>query len=157
MSEFMLSQTQLEKLVGALVDGATPAQARGISEETLEQLYALGHNLYTSASYADAQIVFQALTLNDPGEYRFWLGLAGCRQALGQYLDAINAYQMAGVASQLKNPEPFLHAANCFLKLGRRDDARSALEGVLNIGAEDPQYESVRTRARALLNLLSGE
>lgn len=157
MSELMLSQNELQKLANGILNGATVAEASGISQDTLESLYALAHGFYTSSNYHDAQVVFQALTLYNPGDYRFWLGLAGCRQAQGQYESAIEAYQMAGVASQLKNPEPFFHAAHCLVKLGRREDAESALQGVLEIGAADPRYESVRHRAAALLKLLKGE
>ena len=157
MSELMLSQIELQKLANGILNGATVAEASGISQDTLESLYALAHGLYTSSNYHDAQVVFQALTLYNPNDYRFWLGLAGCRQAQGQYESAIEAYQMAGVASQLKNPEPFFHAAHCLVKLGRREDAESALQGVLEIGAADPRYESVRQRAAALLKLLKGE
>ena len=157
MSELMLSQNELQKLANGNFNGATVAEASSISQDTLESLYALAHGFYTSSNYHDAQVVFQALTLYNPGDYRFWLGLAGCRQSQGQYESAIEAYQMAGVASQLKNPEPFFHAAHCLVKLGRREDAESALQGVLEIGAADPRYESVRQRAAALLKLLKGE
>ena len=42
-----LSQEQLEKLVSGLMKGATVAQATGMKPDTLENLYALAHNLYT--------------------------------------------------------------------------------------------------------------
>lgn len=157
MPELMLSQNELQKLANGILNGATVAEASGISQDTLESLYALAHGFYTSSNYHDAQVVFQALTLYNPSDYRFWLGLAGCRQAQDQYESAIEAYQMAGVAAQLKNPEPFFHAAHCLVKLGRREDAENALQGVLEIGAADPRYESVRQRAAALLKLLKGE
>lgn len=157
MSELLLSQNELETLAKGLLNGATVADASGINPDTLESLYALAHGFYTSSNFHDAQVVFQALTLYNPNDYRFWLGLAGCRQAQEQFESAIEAYRMAGVASSLKNPEPFLHAAHCLVKLGRREDAVSALKGVLEIGADDPRYEAVRQRATALINLLKGE
>lgn len=157
MSEILLTQEQLEKLVAGIAQGATVAQACGISTETLESLYALAYGTYSSGNYSDALVVFQALTLYDPNDVRFWMGLGGARQALSQYESAIEAYQMAAVASLLKNPEPMLHAAFCLIKLGRKEDAKVALESVLAIGENDPQYEKARERARALSSLLDGE
>ena len=96
---------------------------------------------------------------DDPGDgvqhFSFCLRLGNALQrgSGGPGMAAANR----GVASQLKNPEPFFHAAHCLVKLGRREDAESALQGVLEIGAADPRYESVRQRAAALLKLLKGE
>lgn len=156
MSEsILLSQQQLEKLVAGVMSGATAAQAAGISQDTLESLYALGHSSYTSGNFHDAQTVFQALTIYSPNDYRFWMGLAGCRQAQKQYEAAIDAYQMAAVASLLKNPEPFLYASRCLLQLGRKEDAVVALNMLLSIGSEkDPRHQQCYGKAKALLNLL---
>lgn len=156
MSEtILMSQEQLQKLVAGVMQGATAAQAAGVSQETLESLYSLAHNAYNSGSFRDAQTVFQALTLYCPHEYRFWLGLAGSRQAQKQYEAAIDAYQMAAVAGLLKNPEPFLYASRCLLQLGRKDDAVVALSMMLSIGSDaDPRNAECHSKAKALLNLL---
>ena len=155
MSDILLSQEQLQKLVGCIMKGATVGQAVGISRETLESLYALGHGLYTSGNYHDAQVVFQALSIYDPNDYRFWMGLAGCRQALEQYQAAIDAYQMAAVATTLHNPEPFLFAARCLLKLGRKDDAVVAIQALLTLGSkDDPRVAVCHEKAKALLAIL---
>lgn len=158
MSEIMLSKEQLEKLVGNVMRGATVAQATGVSPAALEGLYALGHDLYNSGNFKDAQVVFQALSIYNSHDSRFWMGLAGCRQALEQYEAAIDAYQLAAVADQLKNPEPILYAVKCLLKLSRKADAIAGLEAVLKLGdADDPRYLSVPSQAQALLDLLKGD
>ena len=150
-----LSQEQLEKLVSGLMKGATVAQATGMKPDTLETLYALAHNLYTSGNFHDAQIVFQALCLYNTGDYRFWMGLAGCRQAQEQYQAAIDAYQMAAISTQLKNPEPFLFSARCLLKLGRKDDCIVAIRALLKLGnPNDPRHVQCHEKAQALLALL---
>ena len=154
-NKILLSQEQLEKLVSGIMKGATVGQAVGMKPEALENLYALAHGLYTSGNFHDAQIVFQALSLYNPQDYRFWMGLAGSRQAQEQYQAAIDAYQMAAVATQLKTPEPFLYAARCLLKLGRKDDCIVAIQALLKIGNEnDPRHVLVHTKAKALLGLL---
>ncbi len=158
MSETLLTQEQLQSLVKGVYDGATVAQLTGMDKDKLESLYALGHGLYTSGSYEDAVKVFQALAVYDSTDYRFWLGLGGCRQALGQFEAAVDAYQMAAVATQLDNPEPFLFAARCLIKLGKKDDAVTAIQTVLTLAKpEDARWATCRAKASALLALLKKE
>ena len=154
----LLTNDQLQKLVAGLMEGQTVSQVTGVSEETLETLYALAHGLYTSGSFHDAQVVFQSLCVYNPNEYRFWMGLAGSRQALEQYQAAIDAYQMAAVATSLSNPEPFLFAARCLMKMGRKGDAVIAIKALLKLGdAADPRHVLCHEKAKALLALLEKE
>ncbi|MBO5659092.1 MAG: SycD/LcrH family type III secretion system chaperone [Duodenibacillus sp.] len=154
----LLSNEQLRQLIAGLMDGQTVARVTGVSDETLESMYALAHGLYTSGSHHDAQVVFQALCVYNPNDYRFWMGLAGSRQALEQYAAAIDAYQMAAVSTQLSTPEPFLFAARCLLKLGRKDDAVIAIKALLKLGdSADPRHTEIHNKAKALLALLEKE
>ena len=52
MTKHIVSQEVADKIVAAVRKGATVAQITGTSPETLEQLYALAHNLYGSQSFA---------------------------------------------------------------------------------------------------------
>ena len=154
----LLSNDELKKLVAGLMNGETVSRMTGVSEETLESMYALAHGLYTSGSHHDAQVVFQALCVYNPNDYRFWMGLAGSRQALEQYAAAIDAYQMAAVATQLSTPEPFLFAARCLLKMGRKDDAVIAIKALLKLGdSANPLHVQCHDKAKALLSLLEKE
>lgn len=54
---------------------------RGLSEDTLEQLYALGFNQYQAGKWDDAQKIFQALCMLDHYDARYFLGLGACRQS----------------------------------------------------------------------------
>ena len=155
MSDIILTQEQLQKLVNGVMKGATAGPAVGISRDKLENLYALGNGLYTSGNFKDAHVIFQALCIYDSNDYRFWMGLAGSRQAMEDYEKAIDAYQMAAVATSLHNPEPFLYAARCLLKLGRKEDAIVAIEGLLTLGSkEDPRVVACHEKAKALLTHL---
>ena len=159
MSELLLSQEELQKLLTLLGKGATIAQATGVSKETLEGLYAIARNLYVSGNYKDAQVVFQALSIYDAHDVRFWMGLGGCRQAQGQFEAAIDAYQMASLATELKNPEPLLYAVRCLLKLKRKEDAVVGLKTLLKLGGNesDPQQAQALLQAKALLEMLEGD
>ena len=62
---------------------------------------------------------------------------------------------MASIATNLKNPEPLLYATKCLLRLNRKDEAVTALQGLLGVSdAENPDYAAVRSKAETLLELL---
>lgn len=151
----LLSQEDLQMLVKSLLEGATVAQVNGISADTLENLYALAYGLYNAGNYKDAETLFAALTVYDAKQYRFWMGLAGARQALSLYQPAIDAYQMAAVATELKNPEPLFYAAKCLIRLNQKEEALAALEGLLFMADKaNPDYKPTLDKAQALLELL---
>ena len=150
-----LTADEIASVILALNNGARIADVCGATPEMLEGLYGLAYNLYGAASYKDAETVFKALCLYDHKDVRFWMGLGGCRQALGDYANAIEAYTMAGMAQQLSSPEPFLHAVRCYLELGDRENAISGLRGVLELGDPAvPAHAECHAKARALLELL---
>lgn len=151
------TQEELVAMAEAFKAGISPAQLAGIEPQALESLYTLGYNLYTSENYTDAHTVFQALTLYKPDEYRFWMGLAGSRQQLEMWADAIGAYEAAGLNSGLKNPEPFLHAATCLLQLGKKEEAVATLEMLAIMSPDNPEFADIHSRAKSLLALLKGE
>lgn len=158
MSECMLSPEDLEKVVSAVMHGATVAQAAGISKDVLEGLYGVGRNLYASGNYADARTIFQALSIYDASDYRFWMGLGGSCQALEAYEAAVDAYQMASVATSLKNPEPLFYAVKCLLRMNRKEDAVAGLQGLLATADKTaPEHAAVLDKAKALLELLQKE
>lgn len=155
-SPLTINDKNIEAITQALVNGAQISDICNIDPETLENLYTLAYNLYTAKNYQDASVVFHSLCLYNNLEKRFWMGLAGCLQALKQYGQATEAYSMAGVVTGLTDPEPFLFAARCLVRIGRREDAIKTLEGVLEIGdATNPVNARTHMAARALLELLN--
>ena len=140
----------------AIRNGASISAVCNVSKDQLENLYSLGYGLYNSANFQDAKTVFQALCIYDNLDDRFWMGLAGCRQALNDYQGAVDAYSMAGTVQAFASPEPFLHAARCLLKMNKKDDAVAVRKGVLELGDEkNPDHMKCRSAANALLELLA--
>ena len=151
-----ISNEELTKIVEALSEGATICDAFNVTKEQTEGLYALAYNLYTAGNFKDAGTVFQALCLYDHKDARFWMGLAGCRQAQGDLKGAIDAYSMAGTVQLLENPVPFLYAARCYIKLGDKENAIGAINGLLTLGDEkNPEHAKCHEQARELLNMLN--
>lgn len=155
MTEKTLDPSLVQKVVEAFRRGATFGEVLGVSQDELENLYALGRTLYAAENYKDAEVIFRALTVYNSNDGRFWLGLGGCRQALENYDGAIDAYQFAALSTGMKDPTALLYAVRCLLKLGRRDEALAALEGIAFIGDESaPEVKKCHDQARALLAIL---
>lgn len=151
-----LTDNEIAAIINALNKGASIGDVCNVTDEQIEGLYALAYNLYTSGNFADAGTVFQALCLYRHKEARFWLGLAGCRQAQDDLKGAIDAYAMAGTVDLLRNPVPFLFAAKCYIQLGDRENAIGALKGLLTLGDEkNPAHADCHRKAQALLTMLN--
>lgn len=149
------NQEELLNIANALQSGFTIAQITGITSETLEGLYAIAYQYYTVEDYENAQILFQALCTYKHNEQKFWLGLAGSRQALQDYKGAIDAYSMAGITSSLQNPLPFFYAAQCFIKMEDKENAIISLKALLTMGeATNKEHAFCKEKAKEILSLL---
>ncbi len=150
-----LTAEQLGIMMEGIQKGLSLAEVTSMKAEDIENLYALAYNLYTSGNHKDAEVVFQSLCLYNHKEVRFWMGLAGSRQANGNLKGAIDAYAMAGTVGLLKDPLPFLYAARCYIQLGEKENAIAAIKGLMAIAEdENPVHTQCREKAAALLALL---
>ena len=150
-----LTAEQLGIMMEGIQKGLSLAEVTSMKAEDIENLYALAYNLYTSGNHKDAEVVFQSLCLYNHKDVRFWMGLAGSRQANGNLRGAIDAYAMAGTVALLKDPQPFLYAARCYIQLGEKENAIAAIKGLMAIAEdENPVHTQCREKAAALLALL---
>ena len=133
------TQEELETMVKAVLNGATIGDVCNVSQDMLESLYSLGYNLYTSGNYKDAETVFSGLCLYDHNDPRFWMGLAGSRQANGKYQEAVDAYGLCSAMGALASPVPVLQAGMCYLKMGDREKAQGAFVVALSMGCRARQ------------------
>ena len=106
--------------------GSTLKQMRGITNEELEAVYTLAFGYYRTGKFNEALKLFQFLVLFDHLNAKYWMGLGAVQQVLKDFQNAAVSY---GYCSFLKldNPKPQLHAAECFLALGDKRSAASAL------------------------------
>ena len=108
---------------------ATLKQLKGVTNDELEAVYSLAFGYYQTGKYEEAHKLFQFLVLFDHLNAKYWFGLGATQQALKDFQNAAVSY---GYCSFLKldNPKPQLHAAECFLALGDKRSAASALEAL---------------------------
>ena len=119
-----------EKIAAAakafIKDGATLKEVRGITNDELEAVYSLGFGYYTTGRFADAQKLFEFLVLFDHLSTKYWFALGAVQQAQKDYQKAIASYGYSSFLD-LENPKPQYHAAECYLALGDKANAASAI------------------------------
>lgn len=151
-------QVKLLQAQASLLEvGGTVADTLEIDLEDLEPLYTLAYNHYTAGNYDDANTLFQALCLYNHADFRFWMGLAGTRQALGHLGIAIDAYTMAGLVAKMADPTPFVYGCICHMKLGNLQEAKGGLEGALLLGNGEAQYAAILQKAEVLLESVNAK
>ena len=121
-----LTEDRIAAAAQALGDMGTVREMKGITDAEMEAIYSMGFSFYNTGRYDDAEKVFRFLVLFDNLNARYWTGLGAVFQVKKNYAEAITAYGYASFLD-LKNPKPQYLAAECFLALGDKTNALSAI------------------------------
>ena len=105
---------------------STLKQMKGITNEELEAVYTLAFGYYRTGKFNEALKLFQFLVLFDHLNAKYWMGLGAVQQVLKDFQNAVVSYGYSSFLN-LENPKPQLHAAECFLAMGDKRSAASAL------------------------------
>jgi len=149
-------RAELTEIVTQQVQEGIPLKtALGLSEQDLEQVYAVAYGKYQQGAYKDAVQLFRYLVSLDPETYKFVLGLAASHHKLKEYLAAGNLYVLASLRSP-SDPVPYFHAADCYLRLDDKELAKSALEiCITHCTSEEAAH--IKERAQLILNAIEGK
>ena len=132
----------------------TLKQMKGITNAELEAVYTLAFSYYRTGKFEEALKLFQFLVMFDHLNAKYWMGLGAVQQVLKDYPHAVLSY---GYCSFLKldNPKPQLHAAECFLAMGDKVKAASALFALDEYCPKDTdvgrEYRAKAAKLRALV------
>ena len=121
-----ITKERIAEAAKAFANGATMKEVRGITNDELEAVYSLGFGYYNTGKFEDAQKLFEFLVLFDHLSTKYWFALGAVQQAQKEYQKAISSYSYSSFLD-LENPKPQFHAAECFLAMGDRRNAASAL------------------------------
>ena len=136
---------------------ATMRELKGITKAEMEAVYSVGFNMYRTGRYDDAEKIFRFLVLFDHLEPKYWLGVGAVQQVRKDYQGAIASYGYSSFLD-LANPKPQLHAAECFLAMGDRRSAASALEALNEYCPKDTDIgREYRAKAAKLRELVGAE
>ena len=122
-----ITEEQIAAAAKAFVkDGATLKEVRGITSDELEAVYSLGFGYYNTGKFDDAQKLFEFLVLFDHLNAKYWFALGAVQQAKKMFDKAVSSYGYSSFLD-LENPKPQYHAAECFIAMGDKGNAASAI------------------------------
>ena len=150
-----------EKIAAAakafIKDGATLKEVRGITNDELEAVYSLGFGYYNTGRFEDAQKLFEFLVLFDHLSTKYWFALGAVQQARKDFQKAIVSYGYSSFLD-LENPKPQFHAAECYLALGDKANAASAILALETYCPTDTESgREYRAKAAALRKVIGEE
>lgn len=136
-------------ILEGLREGATVADLKGVSRDTLEGVYAIAHRYYENGQLDEAEAFFRFLCLYDFYNADYALGMGAVLHLKREYEKAIGMYAVAQ-ALNLSDDRPMFHVGQCHLALGRLGKARDCFEAVAGRAAGN----DLGTRSQAYLVLL---
>ncbi|MBB65011.1 MAG: hypothetical protein CMO81_08085 [Waddliaceae bacterium] len=132
------------------------ASLPSISPPALDAIHALARHCHRQSDFSRATDLYRILTIADPFEKDYWLGLGKAQQDLEDFSSAIKAYASACLL-ELENPTPHFHAAECYLSLGKFQDAAKALRAAENFGKLQKQEHQWILQQAALMRRVWGK
>lgn len=134
---------QKNTIVEQVAEGACLQDVLEIPDSGVDSLYKGAKYFYEQQLYEEASIVFTILSLLQPAQPIFWLGLGNSEYFLSRYKQALMAYTLA---SHVDNHEPQYHilAARCHQVMGNRGGALSSLHLAELSAIDDEAQKRVR-------------
>ena len=152
-----VTEQKITDAAKAFASGATMKEVKGITNDELEAVYSLGFGYYNTGKFDDAQKLFEFLVLFDHLNTKYWFALGAVQQARKDFQKAIASYGYSSFLD-LENPKPQFHAAECFLALGDKANAASALLALEQYAPQDTDLgREYRAKAAKLRELIGKE
>lgn len=142
-----------DELMGYFEKGGTWQELLAYDQNLMQSQYKKAYDFFQKADYKSAASAFSYLTMLNPYEYNYWMGLGISKQSDRLYEEAIISYT-AAEAMNPDNPLPHLHLAQCFYALNVRDEAVKHLHQAIEVSGERPEFQEVRLKASTILKHL---
>lgn len=133
-------------------EGIPIYQALDIPKGMLDFTYGEAYRMYKSGLYEKAQQYFEFLFFLDKENPNYMLGLAASLQMRKYYASAIRVYDLMTFILP-DSPMPYFYIYECCMQLNNYDDAKLALETVIQKAEGYPEggYEALSQKARTML------
>lgn len=143
----------LEFMIHEFYNGLeTLLNRKGLSDEELETVYALGYNFFTYGKYAAAKDVFLHLKTLAPYTAHYWRALGAVNQQLKDYDKAISAYDMA-VKYDENDLVSYVYRGESQILAGKPENGIEDWKTVVKIGENQTAFTPWVQRAKLLLRL----
>ncbi len=143
---------QQDTVIEHVSQGECLQDAIGIPEAAIESLYQAAKYFYEQQLYEESSVAFTLLSLLQPVQPIFWMGLGNSEYFLCRYKQALMAYALASQTDS-QNPQYHIFAAYCHKALGNKGAALSSLQ----LAELAPEDEEARRNLRVALQPLIRE
>lgn len=130
-------------------EGMSLKDATGVTEELLEEIYALAHGYYNQGKYIEANSLFQFLIGTSPAEYKYALGLGATFHQMGVYQEATYGFYLAHTIDEESPIAPY-YIIDCFLKQGRKEEAKELAQLTLELCGKREEFEEIKQRCELI-------
>ncbi len=135
-----------EALLKIELEGLTPAEAVGIPQDMIEEMYTNGYHFFQSGKFKEALAIFNFITqLVDGTDPRFTFAIAAAHHHLKNYNEAAGYYMLYEMIHP-ENPLPYYHLYDCFKNLGNKELALAALITAQKIAGDDPINAALKAK-----------
>jgi type III secretion system low calcium response chaperone LcrH/SycD len=120
----------------------------GISQDSLDTIYAIAYHLYQDKEFEKASDVFRILCIFEPLMHIGWFGLALSEHEQERWQAALEAYTMASITDS-ETPLPHFHSAECYEAMNDIPKTLEALDLAIEIvdQTRDKQFQSIKELA----------
>jgi len=131
-------------------EGHSLGEAFGVDHSLMEVLYGEGYRLYNAGLYQKALYLFRGLYCLNEKEARYSLAWAACQQRLKNFEEAIDGYRIVAELEPLA-PVPLLYLYECYMQLGKKEEARNTLLTLIEKTENNSMYEKMLLRVKLML------
>lgn len=139
-----------EALWQAVMNGATIKDLKGVSDETMDSIYAYAYDFYKQGRLDDAATFFRFLCIYDFYNPEYTMGMAAVHQLKKEYHQAADLYAVAFALAKC-DYRPMFYSGQCQLAMRRIHKARQCFEIVIQNSDDD----GLKRKAQAYLDVLS--
>lgn len=126
-------------------------EKQDLSEEEMENVYALGYNHFICGNYNKARDVFIKLASFAPSKAYYWRALGAVNQQMKKYDEAIGSYDKA-IANDSMELISYIYRAETKILSGNQEAGISDLNQAIKIGTGQQKWNIWVNRAKLLLN-----
>lgn len=138
-----------EQLMEYIQKGVSLKDIEGVSDETMEEMYACAYYFYQERKLDEAEDLFKVLCMYDLNNADYVIGLGAVHQIRKNYQKACDFYALAYVMAD-NNFLPMLYGGQCQLLMGNTARALQCFDTVV----EKCDDEKLKARARIYMNTI---
>ena len=142
-----------DELLAYFEKGGTWQDLLGYDDSLMDHNYAKAYNLLDSGDHIQAAQAFSFLTMVNPYNYDYWMGLGVAKQELKSFEEAIVSFTTAEAIAP-ENPIPHIQLAQCFAALEAKEEALNQLNQALDLSKKNPELKKFESLAKDLLQEL---